>query len=172
MPKNLNLPQKRIFIGNATIWKRVAAFILDILIIDFFLFSSYETILRNLTKGSSGFIKTYTYLHSNSSTASVLFLIFMILTLFTLAYFILMEYMLGQTPGKILLNLKVLSVVDEKNLALPNFWQCLLRTIFIIPTIPFILLWVIDPLYLLFTKDGQRLTELLSKTKVIEVYAL
>ena len=51
-------------------------------------------------------------------------------------------------------------------------WQVLARNIVFIPIFPFILLWVLDPLFMFFTKTNQRLSEILSKTKVVEKYDL
>jgi uncharacterized RDD family membrane protein YckC len=73
------------------------------------------------------------------------------------------EFKIRQTPGKMLLNLYV--IADGKKEG-PGFIQTLIRNLIFIPIFPFSLLWIIDPLYMIFT--GRRLTELLSKTRVIE----
>ena len=127
---------------------------------------------KNLIKGDNNIMETYKYIQGDTGTATVLFLVFMILTSLTLAYFILQEYLIGQTIGKILFRLKIVTVVDDETLGPINFWQSIVRSLFLIPTIPFILMWIIDPVYLLFTKKGQRLSEWLCKTKVIEVFQL
>lgn len=48
-----------------------------------------------------------------------------------------------------------------------TFWQALLRWIVFIPFLPFNLLLFIDPIYLLIRR--QRLTEVISKTTVVEI---
>ena len=78
-----------------------------------------------------------------------------------------MEKKLNQTPGKMLFNLYVNS--QTKDL---KYWQLFIRSIFLIPLFPFVLLWLIDPLVMFFTKENQRLSEILSKTKVVEKYNL
>ena len=75
--------------------------------------------------------------------------------------------MLENIIGKKLLNLYVESQTKEL-----KYWQLLVRSMFLIPLFPFVLLWVIDPIVMLFTKDSQRLSEILSKTKVVERYKI
>ncbi|PIN68596.1 hypothetical protein COV93_08920, partial [Candidatus Woesearchaeota archaeon CG11_big_fil_rev_8_21_14_0_20_43_8] len=82
-------------------------------------------------------------------------------------YFALTEFKLGQSFGKMLLQLRVRS--DTKDLRL---YQCLLRSIFLIPVFPFILLWIADPLSMAFTKDSRRLSEILSKTRTVQDYVV
>ena len=74
---------------------------------------------------------------------------------------------MGQTIGKMLMKIYVVS--DNQDL---KAWQLLTRSIVFIPIFPFILLWVLDPLFMFFTKTNQRLSEILSKTKVVEKYDL
>ena len=166
---SLNLPEKRIFVGPASIWKRIAAFILDILLLDFLILGFFDKTLRKLLKAdtTSGIFKM---LQSDTSIATTLVMIFFILTMIIMAYFVLQEYLIGQTLGKMLLGLRVISTIDPDQLQQISFLQALLRSMFLIPTIPFIFLWAIDPIYLLFKRDGQRLSEWLCKTRVIEVY--
>jgi uncharacterized RDD family membrane protein YckC len=78
-----------------------------------------------------------------------------------------LEKELNQTPGKMLFNLYVTS--QTKDL---KYWQLFVRSMFLIPVFPFVLLWVIDPIVMLFTKENQRLSEILSRTKVVEKYKL
>jgi len=80
-------------------------------------------------------------------------------------YFMLLEKKLNQSPGKILFNLYVVS--QEKEL---KYWQLFVRNMFLIPFFPFVLLWIIDPIVMLFTKQNQRLSEILSRTKTVEKY--
>ena len=71
-----------------------------------------------------------------------------------------------QTIGKMLMKIYVVS--DTKTL---NPWQLLVRNLVFIPIFPFVLLWLIDPLFMFFTKTNQRLSEILSKTRVVEKYS-
>ena len=78
-----------------------------------------------------------------------------------------LEKKMGQTIGKVLMRIYVVS--DNNNL---KTWQLLTRNLIFIPIFPFVLLWIIDPLFMFFTKTNQRLTEILSKTKVVEEFDL
>jgi uncharacterized RDD family membrane protein YckC len=160
---DLNLPEKRVFTGPATLWKRVAAFVLDLFVIDFFVLGFFRNILSGLFT-TADFTSTYRVLEANPAQANTLMMIVSVMVMLALAYFVLLQYLLGQTVGDIVLNLKV--VADDH--MVPNFWQCLVRNMFIIPAVPFILLWIIDPAYLFFAKKGQRLTEWLSNTRLVE----
>ena len=88
------------------------------------------------------------------------------ISVLSIAYFTILESNIGQSIGKKFLHLKVTSL--EKN---PKIWQYIIRSLFLIPLFPFILLWLIDPIYIFFNTDGQRLTESVSKTKVIEEFS-
>jgi uncharacterized RDD family membrane protein YckC len=169
---DLNLPEKRVFTGPATLWKRGFAFLLDIFIIDFFIFTAFKAVLAEILGNTTDVMSAYAMLQQNEAQANVLFMIFTVMVMLALAYFVLLEYLLGQTVGCILLNLKVVAQQGEKEFSMMTFWQSLSRNIFMIPAIPFILLWIADPLYLVLTKKGQRLTEWLSSTRVIEQFEL
>ena len=82
-------------------------------------------------------------------------------------YFVILEQKNKQSIGKMLMNIYVESGQKERRV-----WQQFVRSMFLIPTFPFILLWILDPLFLLFTKDKRRLSEILSKTRVVEEFNL
>jgi uncharacterized RDD family membrane protein YckC len=164
---DLNLPEKRVFIGPATLWKRVAAFVFDLFIIDFFIIGFFRNLISDIFTATD-FTSAYNILEANPSQSNTLVMILTLMVMLALAYFVLLQYLLGQTVGSILLNLKI--VASDKDAL--TFWQCLVRNIFIIPAVPFILLWIIDPAYLLFAKKGQRLTEWLSNTRVVEQFEM
>lgn len=165
---DLNLPERRMFVGSASIWKRIAAFVLDLLIIDVLLLGSYDTLLRNILKADTA-TSIFQKLQSDSSISTLITMLFFVITMIILAYFILFDYLIGQTPGKILLNIRVVSL-SEDGFAEIAFWQAVIRSLFLIPTLPFIILWIADPAYLFFSKENQRLSELVCRTKVIETY--
>jgi len=150
----LDLPERQSTIINAALWKRLLAFLLDILLLDITVFSPFRNIIESaIPKGNIWRI------NYNFSVVSSITLV----SLLALAYFYILERSVGQTAGKMLFGLHV--VPTNKN---PTGWQFFLRSCFVIPFLPFVLLWVADPLFLLFSKDGQRLTEKFGKTKVVE----
>ena len=168
----LNLPEKRVFIGPARVWKRVLAFVLDLLVVDFFLLGFFRGVTEKMFGSNIGFGATYRVLQDNPAQAQAFMTIFMIMIMLALAYFVLLQYMTGQTVGCILFNIQVVSEEGEKRFSHAGFWQCVLRNIFLIPAVPFVFLWLIDPLYMTFARKGQRLTEWLSKTRVIEQFTI
>ncbi len=162
----LDLPARRMFTGPATIWKRALSFMFDIFIIDFFMLTYFRDLILSLVGQQEDAFSIYRMLEGNTAQLEILTTIFLLFATLALAYFVLSQYMIGQTAGQMLFNIKVVSDMEEN----PGLWKCLLRNIFIIPSVPFIFLWVIDPLYLVFARNGQRLTEWISGTKVVEQF--
>jgi len=77
-------------------------------------------------------------------------------------YFALFERALGQTIGKMLM--KITSVTLENRQM--SFWQALGRNLFLLPFVPFIFLWAIDPVFIMLKK--RSLSETFTKTKTVE----
>ncbi|MFH1642299.1 MAG: RDD family protein [Nanoarchaeota archaeon] len=163
--KKLNLPKERIFTGPASLVKRSLAFIIDIILISFIIYP-LENILRNIIPNTASYKDAITVLN-NPEYLTLITTVSILIAIVAVIYFSFLEYRLGQTVGKILTNIFVIS--DTKEL---KYWQCLVRALFLLPFIPFILLWVIDPLYIIFTKGNNRFSDILSKTKVIENYKM
>lgn len=160
----LNLPRRREFKGSAQIWKRILAFLIDLLIIDFFIFGPFKKIIKSLVPAEAG-LSAYSYLASNPEISNILVAVSISSGILAMLYFAVLEWKLNQTVGKILLKLYVES--DFKKL---KFWQCLVRSMFVIPVFPFILLWIVDPIYLFW--KNIRFSEAISKTKTIQVYLM
>ena len=169
---DLNLPKKSVFLGPATLWKRVLAFVVDLFILDFFVLSVFGGVVDKILGGTGELFTAYSMLQQNSVQADTLIMVFSIIVMLMLAYFVILQYATGQTLGCMLFDIHVVEQVGESKFIRPGFWQSVLRNIFIIPAVPFILLWVVDPLYLFFVKKGQRLTEMLSRTRVVERFEL
>lgn len=163
--KSLNLPKKRVITGNAMIWKRIVAFVIDLIIINVIILRPFRNIFASIVPSDS-FSEVYNFFLENSATLDFLETVGIMITILILLYFVILEYKLKQTPGKMIMNLYVTA---EKKL---KFWQCVVRSLFFIPIFPFILLWIIDPIYIFFSKDNQRLTERLSKTRVVEEFPI
>ncbi len=165
MKKYLSLLKKRSFKGPASLWKRLFAFILDFLLIDLICGYPFRRILESLVpKGS--YAEVYQFLVANPRLKGTLFMMSIALGFIAMLYFAILEYYTGQTIGKIIANLTVES--ETKKLA---FWQCLVGNLFLIPVFPLILLWIIDPLWLVYTKGKKRLSDVLARTKVVQTYA-
>lgn len=168
MPKRgLNLPKEKTFTGPALIWKRILAFLADMLIINLVLFFPFKKLIQKSLPDFASYSEAYGFFVSNPGHAKTLTVVAVIMSIFAVLYFALLEYKTKQTPGKAFFNISI--ATDAKELRL---WQCLLRSLFLIPAFPFFLLWAIDPTFMLFTKSNQRLSEILSKTRTVEIYLM
>lgn len=152
---------------TAPIGKRIIALLLDILIIFFFIASPFSRLFQNMLPTKESFSESFSfttffyYIQSNPAITSKINLISIFMVILALLYFVLLDYLIGQTAGKKIMNIFVKS--DTGDLTIN---QCLIRNLFVIPFFPFVLLWIIDPIYMFMR--GQRLTERLSKTRTVQ----
>ncbi|MBL7054203.1 RDD family protein [Candidatus Woesearchaeota archaeon] len=160
----LKVPKQKTFTGPALIWKRVLAFVIDMLIINFIILFPFRTLFQKMIPASLSIKETFELANSGELNSLVI-LISVFASILMMLYFIILEGRLKQSIGKILTNIYVVSEAKEF-----KFWQLLIRNLFLIPVFPFILLWIADPIFMLFTKGNKRLSEILSKTKVVGEY--
>lgn len=160
-----NIRKEKEFLAQASVLKRLFAFLIDLLIINIIVLFPFKRIFRGIVPNPESFSNTLDFLSNNSSTP--LTVIVLAVAFLSILYFMIFEKKLQQSPGKMLFNLYVKS--QTKDL---KYWQLFVRSVFLIPLFPFILLWIIDPIVMFFNKDGQRLSEILSKTKVVEKYKI
>ena len=155
----VTLPGKRTVLGPAPIWRRLAAFAADLLLINGILFYPFQTIIENLIPQN-----TWEMLLQGSAPATLAALEIVMITLgiIALLYFSMFEAALTQTPGKRIMDIMVAGETPK-----PGYWRMLVRSLFVIPIFPLLLLWVIDPLFMLFSKDQRRLLERVSKTRTV-----
>ncbi len=146
----------------ASYWKRFFALIIDIAVINiFFAFPFRKFFTSNLPQTNS-LTDAMAYLESNPEiTGSLSFIIFIISFLAWL-YLTITEWKLGATAGDLLMKIRIKSQYGKEI----KFWQSALRNLFIFPYFPFVILWLIDPLYLLFKQ--QKFSEFITKTDTIE----
>jgi len=159
----MNFPNKKTIFAQASMLKRAAAFAIDILVINLVILFPFDSVFQK-TIPSDSFSKAFEFLSSNADSTSIRIII-MSASIVTLLYFAIFEKRLKQSPGKMLFNLYV--TPQGKDL---KYWQLFVRSMFLMPLFPFVLLWIIDPIVMLFTKENQRLSEILSRTKVVEMY--
>lgn len=137
---------------NASVWKRIFAWLVDMAIINIVLLSPFSSILDKIIPST----KTFAYAATGGSITIVMSAIALIIIL----YFTFFEYLLGQSLGKMLFNIYVVSDNGLK------FWQALVRNILYIPIIPFVFIWVLDPMMMIIT--GRRLSEIATKTRTVQ----
>ena len=156
---------KKTFLAQASVLKRLGAFIVDLIIINIIILFPFRGVFESILPAAK-FSEAFDFLRSPESSM-ILEVIMIAVGILTMLYFMLLEKKIAQTPGKMLFNLFVRSQgKDLKN------WQLFVRSMFLIPIFPFVLLWLVDPIVLLFTKENQRLSEILSRTKVVEQYRI
>lgn len=147
----------------ASLWKRAFAYIIDSFVINLIIIMPFQKLLEDLGKGFSdkGFFEVYKILYQSDlkSIMPKLFFMFTIISLLSVLYWAILEYKIGQSVGKILFNIHVKSQTEKL-----TFWQCFLRNITKVSTLPLIL----DASYMIFTKGYQRYFEKVSKTFVVE----
>jgi len=160
----LKLPKQKTFTGPALVWKRMLAFFIDILIINFIILFPFKRLFQRMVPSSLSFEETFNIVNA-PGLSSLIVATSIFVGVLMIAYFVILEGKMGQSIGKILVNIYVASETKEM-----KFWQLLVRSLFLMPLFPFVLLWIIDPAFMFFTKDNKRLSEILSKTKVVEKY--
>ena len=163
--KRLDLPKEKIFVGPALIWKRIAAFLIDILIINFVVLLPFRKLFENIVPNGYSLSEVYKFLSTSANYSSYISSVAFVMSVLVILYFTMLEKRMGQTIGKMIMKIYIVSETNSL-----KTWQALVRNVVFIPIFPFVLLWVVDPLFMFFTKTNQRLTEILSKTKVIEKF--
>ena len=189
--KKLNLPKERMFVGPAMVWKRVVAFMIDMLIINLVVLFPFKGLFEEMLPKNYSFSEAYKVLSGSTDYTGFLTSVSFVMSILIIMYFYMMERKMSQTIGKMMMKIHVadaresdllasktsklafnsssLSTSDNNDL---KAWQLLARNAVFLPLFPFVLLWVLDPLFMFFTKTNQRLSEILSRTKVVEKYSL
>jgi uncharacterized RDD family membrane protein YckC len=154
--------------GNASLLRRLIALLADLIIIDFVIIEPFKNLFSKLFSGAEELsLSAYQELFVNSPNYGVLLFSVIFISILAWIYLSVLQYKFGQTIGQMLVRVKVVSQTGEL-----TYLQAFLRNLFIIPVFPFMLLWIIDPIYIFFDKDNRRLSELISKTKVEQEYVV
>lgn len=160
--------QERKVQGPALFYKKFLAFLLDLIILEVIVVAPFKSLIESILPISS-WSATLSYINSNSAALSSLSFVIFIIGLLGLLYFAVLEYKIGQTFGMMAMNIFVKPTEKKKEL---KFWHCMARNLFMLPIFPFILLWVVEPIYLFFSKSNQRFTESLTNTALYEMYTI
>lgn len=130
----------------ASFWKRVLAYIIDVLIVDVAVVYPFEKYFGKM----SGF---------SFNLSGNLLVAVVIIAILTVFYWAILEYSMRQSIGKMIVGIYVNTTKKF------TFWQFIVRNIPKISSLTIIL----DSLYMLMTKQHQRYFEKLSNTEVLEV---
>lgn len=169
MPKRgyrLNLPKAEEFIAPASLLKRFLSYFIDLFIINFIIIFPFGKILKKIIPSGS-FSEVYQYIQTNPAVGNMIFLLSIVIGILTVAYFTFFEYITQQTPGKILMKQ---GIIRERGPQL-RFINYLISNLTFMPLFPFILLWIIDPIYMIISPKNQRLMERLTRILVVEKYS-
>jgi uncharacterized RDD family membrane protein YckC len=162
----LNLPKENTFIAPASLLKRFISYFIDLLIVNFIIISPFEKILKRIIPELS-FSEAYLYIQTNPGVANIIFFLSIVVGILIVAYFTGFEYLAQQTPGKMLMKQCIVKETGPE-LRLRNY---LISNLTFLPVFPFILLWIIDPIYMIISPKNQRLMERLARILVIERYS-
>jgi len=169
MPKRgvrLNLPKKRSFVAPASVLRRIAAYVIDFLIIRFTVLIPFNSLLKKLIPvHEQGFKAITQYLESTPGISSLLIMISIGMSVLIVAYFTVFEYKTQQTPGKMLMKQWI---VPEKE-KIP-FWNYLLSNIPFILVFPFFLLIIADIIHAIYSPKNQRFMEKITGILVVQKY--
>jgi uncharacterized RDD family membrane protein YckC len=159
---SIHLPQQEVEITPAPFWKRTLAFIIDFALVYFVFFQLFMIIYASMTGlpigGDVGALQSYMQLKPEISEK--VFVTLVAGTFILLFYFTLMERVIGSTVGKKLLNLSVVSLHHNRI----NYVQAIIRNLTKSILLP---LLVFDMIWIFFTKNKQRFSEIFAGTKVI-----
>lgn len=145
----------------AQIYKRMVAYLIDIIIISLIVIWPFKNTLESLNGlDDFNYYTKFQFLMDNPEKTMQLALISILIVILTLIYWTILEFKLRQSIGKMIMNIKVAS--KRKNFTIR---QCLVRNI----SKPLDLVFLFDVIYLLFNKESkQRYFEKISDTIVIE----
>ena len=152
------IPTSRIVEVPCTFFKRCLAFLIDMLILDLVAFAPLTGIFEKLVPTSP----TMAGLESNIDLVNSLFWLFLYVSIVIIIYFSMLEFKFGQTLGKMVVGIHIKST---DNIPL-TFGRVIFSNLLFLPIFPFVLLWIIEPIYLLFT--NQRLLEKFSKIQLVQ----
>ncbi len=141
-------------------FKRSLAFLIDFGVMSMTILAPVTTLLERVVP-TTDFQTSYALFVESQTTISIITWTMIFVFTLIMLYFTILEYLIGQTAGKRLMNLEVVDMNNQP----PSLVQCILRNLVFLPVFPFIVFWIIDPFYLLFTK--QTLSEQLTKTRTI-----
>ncbi len=160
------MKKRGVFLAPALLWKRILAFVIDILIIELIIAAPFRSHLKNIVPGTS-YSEVMNFIMSNPQVSYKLSMIMGIIATLGILYFTILEFKTQQTIGKMIM--KIFTVSQKKQ---PRFWQYLLSNLTFLPFFPFAILWIVDPIYIIFTKNNQRFMERISHVHTVQAYKL
>ncbi|NIA03901.1 MAG: hypothetical protein GWP09_00945 [Nitrospiraceae bacterium] len=152
---------------NSSLFKRFLAFTIDIFVIILILLPVYDQILSQLPAVDESNMNSLSYVKSLNQiiTDKIKFRLNLITAIVIWLYFALQESLIGQTLGKALLGVYVISLKNPNSKI--SFYQATIRVLLFLPL--FDVLWLIDILTIIFNRQNRRLMEYLSHTITVDI---
>lgn len=155
--------------AGTVVWKRFGAFLIDLFLLQFFVVQPLAFKIQRLIPAETSFRDISLYLQQQPELSKELNMLFLLLFGLIFAYFVVLEWSIGQTLGKKILNIRVVAtgpfLSQQKPQGKITLLQAIVRNIPLLPVFPLIFLWVVDPLFLMIKKD--RLTDRYVHTTVV-----
>lgn len=147
---------KKEAVVKATFFRRVIAYLLDVIIITLVIGLPLGYAYDNMDDGSFSkeFIKTPKFNYKDMIMSTLFGML-------TVLYWAVFEFKIQQSPGKSFLGLYVVSTSKEKL----TFWRAVTRNVVKVST----LFLILDCLYMFFRKTNQRYTEKIANTQVLRL---
>ncbi len=158
-----SIPGGKLITAPASVFRRMLAFLIDILIVELVLVMPFKSIIDKVLPSTTDYAVAMEMIQSSAAKFNILVSVMIMVSILMILYFSILEYKIGQTIGKIIMNIHV--EPEKKSF---KFWQVLVSNLTFIPIFPFILLWIIDPIYMLISQKNQRLMEKISKVIVTQ----
>jgi hypothetical protein len=124
-PRTANIEQ------SASFWRRALAFLFDLLLIDALITAPFTPLFTGLIARTGNDPFNVVFTRTEIIAVALLFLIVYV-------YFVLFEYLLGQTVGMMLLDIRMDGVRP--------LWAAAVRNVFLFPVFPLVILWVAEPI--------------------------
>ena len=140
-------------VSAAPLWRRTCAYIIDMLIISVFILLPLSNLYPEETTAS--WKESISMMKQGITKTHII--VSLIMAIVTILYWALLEYKLSQTPGKMLMKIKVSSLTSTL-----SFKQCFVRNITKI-SFPLLLL---DTVYMAKSKS-QRFFDRLAETEIV-----
>ena len=148
--------------------KRFFAFLIDFFLLNIIIVQPLSLRIQSIVPEGTAFGDLYSYFNQNPTLLSEANVISLLIIVLFFLYFFLLDWLLGQTLGKKIMGL---AVVSNGNFLYVSYGkkvtvlQAFVRNLALLPLFPFVILWIVDPFYLVW--KGKRLSDRYTKTDVI-----
>lgn len=152
---------KKPLTGWGLFWRKTGAFIIDLGLSYAFLVWPFLTLIEK-SMPAQGLGGAVAFLSEHPQTVFSLNALSLFIGFMVIAYFVVLQFVIGSTIGMLVFSLRVVPV--NHNLTL---WKCIGRNLFLIPFFPFIFLIFTELFTVLWSRGQGRMLERFSSTRTI-----